>query len=177
MSSLKNQKINEAYQRLLQVDDANNWVVMDGTGSQVAVGHLQYTSSLDGNVTLKKTNSGVINYITHASNAIDINLPAPSTCVGCEFTFIMRVSRTVNVTVDSNSYFKGFSDFTDGNGIVSSSYISRRYLIYDESLGNGSNGNIGDRLDINCDGQYYYFEAKSYVANGGTAPVWSGSSA
>ena len=31
-----------------------------------------------------------------------------------------------------------------------------RYLTYDESRGGTGNGNIGDRIDVICDGTYYH---------------------
>ena len=177
---LTNERISTSYKRLLQIDPDDNTSIIDGTGSKVVnvAFPTRAIMSINADTTFTSADSGKIITITHASNGTTHELPAVADCVGCEFEFIMQVSRTADVKFDSqgNDNIRGFSVNYAATGETTGSYITDRYIIYDESLGAGTNGQIGDRMKLTCDGTFYYIDAYGVVLPAGTEPKWSGSS-
>ena len=177
--NLSTQRISTSYQRLVQLDPDDNSTLLSGTGSTIThkSSYSYVTKSLATNTTLTSADSGKIMYITHVSNGTEHDLPAVAGCVGCEFTFVMQVARTADVKIDAQAdKFRGISQTYNTGSTSSGSYISSRYIIYDESNGNTGNGTVGDEMKVTCDGTYYYINATATSRKGITEPVWSGSS-
>tara|TARA_Y100000590_G_scaffold340486_1_gene388324 strand:- start:974 stop:1528 length:555 start_codon:yes stop_codon:yes gene_type:complete len=179
--NLNNFRIVDSFKRLVQVDPNDNKTLLNGTGSNITYqsSYTHVTMSVATDTTFTSADSGKYIYITHASNGTSHELPAVADCIGCEFTFITQVARTADIKWDAQAADKirGISWSGDVNGRTTGSAISARYIRYDESNGISSNGSIGDRMKLNCDGAYYYIDAQAQVKTTATEPVWSGSSA
>lgn len=181
---LTKHRIVDSYQRLLQLDPDDGVTLLNGTGSVVTELHVsgglrtQVKHLTTGNNIIGSEDSGKLITISHASNAITASLPTASSCVGCTYTFVTQVARTADFKIDgvSTDVFRGISATAREAGTISGSQIYGRFIIYDESNGLVGNGSIGDRLSLECDGTYYYLNAKAMGHATPAGPVWSGSS-
>ena len=99
-----------------------------------------------------------IRIVNHASAFTTIDLPAVTDAVGMNFTIIMAASLTADCVIDSqaNDDIRLFQFNVTDTAANIGVWTEGRYLTYDESTGTTGNGNIGDRVDIICDGSYYH---------------------
>ena len=104
------------------------------------------------------THDGIILIVNHASAVTTIDLPAVTDAVGMNFTIIMAASLTADCVIDSqaNDDIRLFQFNVTDTAANIGVWTEGRYLTYDESTGTTGNGNIGDRVDIICDGSYYH---------------------
>ena len=70
----------------------------------------------------------------------------------------MAASLTADCVIDSqaNDDIRLFQFNVTDTAANIGVWTEGRYLTYDESTGTTGNGNIGDRVDIICDGSYYH---------------------
>ena len=110
---------------------------------------------------------GAIVVVNHASAVTAIDLPAVASAVGFNFTLLMGQALTADCVIDAqaNDKIRCFHFQVGDTAANIGAWTEGRYLTYDESAGSGSNGHVGDRIEVICDGTYYHVLAFSQ-ANG-----------
>ena len=127
------------------------------------------TLTASASLTMEEHN-GTIILVNHASNVTAIDLPAVADAKGMHFTLLMAASLTADCVIDSqaNDDIRCFEFNVTDTAADIGVWTEGRYLTYDESTGLAGNGNIGDRIDVICDGSYYHV-----VSTSKTAGTWA----
>ena len=114
--------------------------------------------------------SGHIIMINHASAVTTMDLPAIADAVGMTLTIVMNLALTADCVIDgqASNKIRNLDFNTSDTAANIGRFTAGRYLTYDESMGGSSDGNIGDYVQLFCDGSYWH--ATSF---GQSARVWS----
>ena len=138
--------------------------ISGGGGGETAEGLRKPTTTLTASASLTNDeHSGQIILVNHASDVTAIDLPAVADAKGMNFTLIMSSSLTADCVIDAqaNDKIRCFQFNVGDTAANIGVWTEGRYLTYDESAGASGNGNIGDRIDVICDGTYYHVIAFS----------------
>lgn len=114
--------------------------------------------------------NGVIILVNHVSAVTAIDLPAVADAKGMHFQLVMSAVLTADCIIDSqaNDDIRCFQFNVTDTAANIGVWTEGRYLTYDESTGAAGDGNVGDRIDVICDGSYYHV-----VAFGKAAASWA----
>ena len=131
--------------------------VTDGSKEQVKD---IITLTTDAVLTMEDHNASII-LVNHASAVTTIDLPAVADAVGMHFKLVMAQALTADCVIDAqaNDDIRCFQFNVTDTAANIGVWTEGRYLTYDESTGATGNGNVGDRIDVICDGSYYHVVA------------------
>lgn len=124
-----------------------------------------YTLTASATLNMEDHNGSII-LVNHASNVTAIDLPAVADAIGMNFKLLMATSLTADCVIDAqaNDDIRCFEFNVTDTAANIGVWTEGRYLTYDESTGAASDGNIGDRIDVICDGSYYHVISFSKTA-------------
>ena len=146
--------------------------VSGGGGGESSVNAIRPGTKIttDAPVLTKEEHSNHIIMINHASAVTTMDLPAVADAVGMTLTIVLNLALTADLVIDgqANDKIRHLDFNTTDTAANIGRWTEGRYLTYDESLGSGGNGNIGDYVHLFCDGSYWH--ATSF---GQTARTWS----
>lgn len=124
----------------------------------------------DAQALTKVEHNGHIIMINHASAVTTMDLPAVADAVGMSLRIVLNQVLTADCVIDAQAAdkIKLFEfNITDTAANIGR-WTEGRYLTYDESTGSGGNGNLGDHVQLFCDGSFWHAVSFSQ-----TARTWS----
>ncbi len=127
--------------------------------ADTGLGKTKGVITLTANATLSmEDHNDTIILVNHASNVTAIDLPAVADAQGMHFTLMMSAALTADCVIDAqaNDKIRCFQFNVTDTAANIGVWTEGRYLTYDESTGATGNGNVGDRIDVICDGTYYH---------------------
>ena len=144
--------------------------VSGGGGNEIDVANKPLTTLTSSATLTRENHSGHIILVNHASNVATIDLPAVADARGMHFTLLMSAALSSDCVIDAqaNDDIRCFQFNVTDTAANIGVWTEGRYLTYDESTGAGGDGNIGDRIDVICDGAYYHV-----IAFGRDAATWA----